>query len=311
MNADKIKGILLGVALGDALGAPHEFKTQHNEYIGKLVHEVKLFNRFHGESIFPIGSVTDDTQMTLTLANQIIKDKGYNRNNVILAYENWAATGKMMGKNTRALFKGVKTVKGYQNRYDKIFSTPMEEWTQSNGSLMRCSPLIIFSDFESMIIDVKLSNPHPVNIECEIIYLYIMKLLVMTGELPDIDSLFKYTKQIAIIDALNDVKNKVERDIAPKEVKGWVVTAFYCTLYCIYYIKDINEAFKYIINKKGDTDTNAAILGGLYGAKYGFNELYADEINKYNIDIMVKNNDILKEIDSISESLIDIYKSSK
>ena len=137
MNADKIKGILLGVALGDALGAPHEFHYQKNEYTGELIYEVKLFNRFHGESIFPIGSVTDDTQMTLTLANQIIKDKGYNRDNIILAYEKWAATGKMMGKNTRALFKGVKTVKGYQNRYDKIFSAPITEWTQSNGSLNR------------------------------------------------------------------------------------------------------------------------------------------------------------------------------
>ena len=81
-----------------------------------------------------------------------------------------------------------------------------------------------------------------------------MKLLATTGELPNIDNLFKYVKEIPIIDVLNDVKNKVERDISTKAVKGWVVTAFYSAIYCIYHIKDINEAFKYIINKKGDTD---------------------------------------------------------
>ena len=134
MNPDKIKGMLIGLSLGDALGAPHEFKYQKDEYTGELIYQLRLFNRFHGETLFYVGSVTDDTEMTLTLANQIIKDKDYNRNNVILAYEEWAKNSKMLGKNTRALFKGVKTVKGYEGRYNKIFSVPMEEWTQSNGS---------------------------------------------------------------------------------------------------------------------------------------------------------------------------------
>ena len=135
MDTDKIKGILIGLALGDALGAPHEFKYQKDVYTGKLIYEVRLFNRFHGETIFNVGSVTDDTEMTFALLRQIIKDGDYVKDNVILAYEEWANHGKMLGKNTRALFKGVKTVKGYQNRYEKIFSVPMGEWTQSNGSL--------------------------------------------------------------------------------------------------------------------------------------------------------------------------------
>src|SRR6266496_3416945 len=156
---DKIKGMLIGLALGDALGAPHEFKYNNSlEYTGKLIHKVRLFDRFHGDTIFEVGSVTDDTQMTLVLANQMIADGGYNRENMILAYEKWAATSKMMGKNTRELFKGVKTVKGYQNRYNKKFSAPENEWTQSNGSLMRCSPLVIFNDFNNFITDCSLSN---------------------------------------------------------------------------------------------------------------------------------------------------------
>lgn len=307
MDTDKIKGMLIGLALGDALGAPHEFKYQHNEFVGRLVYPVKLFNRFHGETVFNVGSVTDDTQMTLILANQIIKDKNYNRNNVILAYEEWAFTGKMLGKNTRALFKGVKTIKGYENRYNKIFSAPIEEWTQSNGSLMRCSPLIIFNNFDNFIIDTKLSNPHPNNIDCGIIYLFILKSLAIKGVLPEIDTLERCTKSVEIRDVINDVKNKVIRDIAPKAVRGWVITAFYCALYSIYNIPDMNEAFKFFINKKGDTDTNAAILGALYGAKLGFNKLNLDNINKNNIDILLNNNDILKDIDNISNKLCDIY----
>lgn len=318
MNPDKIKGMLMAVALGDALGAPHEFNYQHNEYTGKLIHEVKLFNRFHGETNFGIGSITDDTQMTLTLANQIIKDNFdstghliqgepiYNKNNVVLAYENWAKTSKMLGKNTRALFKGVVTVKGYENRYNKIFSSPVEEWTQSNGSLMRCSPLIIYPTFNALIIDTAISNPHPVNRDCGIIYTYILKMLANDKQLPPIEELLNYTREKVIIDAILDVRNKVVRDIALKSVRGWVVTAFYCALYSIYHIPNINEAFRIFIIMKGDTDTNAAILGALYGAKLGFDKLYNDEINRENIDIIIKNNSILNNIDDISEKLFKI-----
>jgi len=317
MNPDKIKGIFIGLALGDALGAPHEFNYQHNEYTGKLIHEVKLFNRFHGETVFNVGSVTDDTQMTLTLANQIIRDNYlsevpiYNKNNVILAYEEWATHGKMLGKNTRALFKNIKTVKGYEGRYNKIFSTSKEEWTQSNGSLMRCTPLVIYPDFNPLIIDTALTNPHPVNKDCGIIYSYILKLLSVGRQLPLIDELINYTREQAIIDAITDVKNKVLRDVSPKNVKGWVVTAFYCALYSIYNIDGINEAFKIFITMKGDTDTNGAILGALYGAKLGYNKLYENVINKDNIDILLSNNTILNNIDDISDKLLKIYSLRK
>ena len=314
MNSDKIKGILIGVALGDALGAPHEFKYQDNIYTGELIYEVKLFNRFHGETLFNIGSVTDDTQMTLTLANQIIKDNInstssiYNKNNVILAYEEWATTGKMLGKNTRALFKNVKTVKGYENRYNKIFTTtPKEEWTQSNGSLMRCTPLIVYPDFNPLIIDTSLTNPHPINKDCSIIYTYILKLLAVGKQLPLIDDLIRYTKEKAIIDAILDVKHKILRNISDKNVKGWVVTALYCALYSIYNIQSINEAFKLFIEMKGDTDTNAAILGALYGAKLGFIQLNEDPVNNKNIQILLSNNNILNNIDDISNNLFKIY----
>ena len=133
-----------------------------------------------------------------------------------------------------------------------------------------------------------------------------MKSLADKNELPDIDSLFKYTKSVDIILVLQDVKNKVIRDIAPKKVKGWVITAFYCALYSIYNIEDVDVAFSFFITKKGDTDTNAAILGALYGAKLGYIKLY--ELCKDNIDILLQNNLILKDVDGISNELYNIYE---
>jgi hypothetical protein len=45
-----------------------------------------------------------------------------------------------MGKNKANLFKGVKTLKGYQSRFEKKASIEC----QSNGSLMRASSISFF-----------------------------------------------------------------------------------------------------------------------------------------------------------------------
>lgn len=307
MNPDKIKGVLLGVALGDALGAPHEFKyTSNLRYTGKLEYHVKMFNRFKKEeTVYPIGSITDDTYMTITLAKQLIVDNGFNEDNIILAYEKFTTQCKMLGTNTRELFKGVTTVKGFRNRHAKKFSVPQEEWTQSNGSLMRCTPLMIFADYTNLKKDIALSNPHPVNLEAGLIYTYVLKRLTENQGVPTIDELFKYTTRPEIIQVLTDVKNKTVRDVAPKAVKGWVCTALWCALYSIYHIDKITDAFKFFIDMKGDTDTNSAILGGLFGAKYGFNKLYEEQGE--NIDVLVVGNPILNDIDTVSNKLYDLY----
>ena len=57
---------------------------------------------------------------------------------------------------------------------------------------------------------------------------------------------------------------------------------------------------------KGDTDTNAAILGGLFGAKYGFEKLCLEQKN--NIDLMINNNPKLKDIDVIALGLYELSK---
>lgn len=304
MNPDKFKGIIIGLALGDALGAPHEFKSPTPlKYTGKLEHIISRYNRFTKETTtFPIGIVTDDTEMTMVLLRSIVAHKTYSSTDVILKYEQWAKGAKMMGKNTRALFKGVTTVKGYQNRYNKIFGTPMTEWTQSNGSLMRCSPFVLFSEYDNLIIDTKLSNPHPINIECGMLYIYLMRYLTFYDNPPEIDSLFNYAQEPQIMQVLSDVKNKVVRDISLKSVKGWVITAFYCALWSIYHISTATEAYKYFIDQLGDTDTNAAILGALYGSKYGFNGLYLEQ--KDNIDLLFKvNSGVLGDLDTIISEL--------
>lgn len=69
MNTDKIIGSLIGLAVGDALGAPYEFKTPpykvDDNYIEGGIHNVS------------IGEWTDDTSMALCLAQSLIEKNGF------------------------------------------------------------------------------------------------------------------------------------------------------------------------------------------------------------------------------------------
>jgi ADP-ribosyl-[dinitrogen reductase] hydrolase len=65
---ERFRGCLLGLALGDALGAPYEF-TRPEE----IPQADRLFARFGRLMDLPVGTVTDDTQMTLALAQSLIE----------------------------------------------------------------------------------------------------------------------------------------------------------------------------------------------------------------------------------------------
>lgn len=72
---DKIKGMIIGCALGDALGAPHEFRHNKNKYTGKLEFPIELktgsyYKKGGRVSKFGVvGQFTDDGGSSLRLGS--------------------------------------------------------------------------------------------------------------------------------------------------------------------------------------------------------------------------------------------------
>lgn len=205
--------------MGDALGAPHEFRQNAcNVYAGKLELQAFRFNRFTKETkYFPTGSASDDSEMLLALL-RTIEDGEYCPDRALRAYLDWANSGcPHLGKNTRALFHGVKTVRGYTNRMNKMLQN---EVSQSNGSLMRCSPLALVKDWKkAAILDCDLSSPNPINTDCSLVYLSWLTS-ILKGEGPPTDY-SNYEEEI------QEVLTEEDRDIDGK-TKGWVLHALWC-----------------------------------------------------------------------------------
>lgn len=280
---DKILGCLVGCGLGDALGAPFELRGSMDlkDYNGILQYRSKFTNRFTKEEKYnEIGQVTDDTEMTLILARHIAEYKTINRSSLILSYIEWAKNSHNMGRNTRFLFKNIKTVKGVDKRREKLESN-----NESNGALMRCSILALIP-IEDALIDCRITNPNNTCLLANEIYLTVARMIISGNNKIDIrEYLERYKNPDSKIHiAIKQALNGEVRDVRGK-TKGWCVHGLYCALYSLFNFENFKDAIDSVIKLGGDTDTNGAICGALLGWYYGFERLIAEE--NENIQILL------------------------
>jgi len=285
---DRIKGALYGIVIGDCLGVPTEFlrRVSPNVPYTGLIYDYDISIKFQWTSTeLKAGSPSDDTEMTLTLLRTLLKNNlEYDRESAILAYEEWASQTKMLGRNTRALFKNVKTVKGYENRVRKMDMTV----SQSNGSLMRAFPLVFLKEEKDFVDDTSLTNPNTVNLDCTKVYINIMKK-ILNGEknISILKNLKKTKKEYCqeVESVIDDALSNKERDVSGK-TKGWVCNALYVLLRALLCVND--SSFEAILNsictvENSDTDTNGSIAGGILGAYLGYESLMKEKYTRENI----------------------------
>jgi ADP-ribosyl-[dinitrogen reductase] hydrolase len=291
LGFDRAAGMISGLVTGDVLGSAHEFHTQsNNNYSGLITHRPKISTRWQGSFELELGQPTDDTEMTLTLLRSLVRNGGYNKEDVIYSYLRWANSGgRMLGKNTRAIFKGIKTLFGYNNRMNKILSLPIDQWSQSNGALMRCSPLALFSNaVELGTIDTSISNPSPIAIQVTQIYLTAVRMALLGNDRSFIISTISAIPMYdPVANAVNDAFQLKQRNISNQ--KGWCCHALYCALIGLAGFGNYSTAIDWIIgNHPGsDSDTNAAITGALLGAYYGLNAMTQESAFNYNIKVIM------------------------
>lgn len=292
---DRVKGMLYGLALGDAMGVSTEFsrtspKMKYDGYIPTIPFDIR-FNAYYALKVNP-GSVSDDTEMSIALLRGLVKkDMKYDRDTVLKNYMEWANSGVMLGKNTRKLLKGVATIKGYENRFKKLEENEKLKM-QSNGSLMRSSPLALIPNYiesiKAMKTDVYLTNPNKVNMECGFFYVSFLRSILKGNDLSNIDKCIELYKEIGEIEEIKDIFNDLEtdRDVSDRSVKGWVCSALYMAIKAFKNFDSFQDAMDWIIREHpgSDTDTNGAIAGAMIGAHFGYEKLSKESRTKINIE---------------------------
>lgn len=149
---ERASGMLVGVAVGDALGMPTEFLTPETirEWYGAIT-TLRAADQRHPHRALPAGSVTDDTDHTLLLAN-VVLERG------TVEPRAWAERLLAWGTSPRVVanrFVGPSTLKTLEALKE---GAPLERVPRAGtscGAAMRVAPLAIaFADRDRLEAEV-------------------------------------------------------------------------------------------------------------------------------------------------------------
>jgi poly(ADP-ribose) glycohydrolase ARH3 len=274
----KFYGVVLGLIVGDTLGAPYE------NFPGDISSNPNPIQK---------GSLyTDDSEMTLNGLDSIVESKGINGYNLAVKYCNFNIGA--IRKYGPATLKILNIIKEDPSSYKDVYKRFYTEGSFGNGGLMRVSPFVLWSydlDNSELIQNVRTSleitHLHAYSIESCMIYAKILQYLLTTSleSLKDqhilgIARLEAQTSQL--IFKLDLITQNLEtpfyintyRQVA-SQVCGNPLHAFdtlALVLWTFLYLDhrlEPKEMLYEIIKLNKDSDTSAAILGSLLGAKYG------------------------------------------
>ncbi len=301
MNKNKCIDILLGVAIGDALGVPVEFKNR--EYLKENPVIDMIGFGTHNQ---PAGTWSDDSSLTFCLAESLID--GYtiekSANNLLKWYsENyWTADGEVFDIGNTTL-KVIIILKCGVSASESGLTT---EQSNGNGSLMRMSPLIIYlkdkpieTRYNLIKEESSITHAHMVSvIAC--FYFVEFGIGLLKGKekfevykelqktMPDFlrtqsisEKEIKYFERLLVSNI-----NEDEEDIIFST--GYVIHTLTASIWCILTTNNFEEAVLKAVNLGQDTDTTASIVGALAALIYGQSQMPEKWINtiKRKDDIM-------------------------
>ena len=247
--------------------------------------------------------------MAISLLRGILKSEDKKLEPFLIAkeYLNWYYSRPIDIGMTTA--NGIRWIEQYLDEYpkgnefyiliDKV--AQVNKSSQSNGWLMRATPLSVYwyklSDSQICEFtkqDVTLIHSHLTAIQSVVCYnIAIAHLLNNIGDAEGaIDRVSKYIETIESEDwsNLKDIwKQTLEAEsptdlITAKEKIGFVLIAF---SYAFFYLKKdytYEAAIRDMLLQGGDTDTNAAIVGGLLGARWGLKAIPKEWVESLNFD---------------------------
>ena len=277
---DRRRGALLGLAVGDALGAPVEFGNPG------AFEPVRGF-RAGGPHDLAAGEWTDDTSMALALADSIY-EAGWDLDDQAERYVAWWTRGDY-SVNGRVFDIGMTTVRALQRfreTGDARRSGDPSEQASGNGSIMRLAPVPIafagrFPERLELLVErcVESSLPTHRSPQCLSACVHLGVLLggLLAG-LPRDEVLasdwqpLRHAREILPLHPeIEEIACGSFRTRRPPDIRGdgYVVRTLEAALWALHDAPDFRTALLRAVNLGEDADTTGAVCGQLAGACFG------------------------------------------
>lgn len=278
VDNDRARGVLLGLACGDALGRPVEGWPA-----GAIADEYGTLDEMVGQGVhrLPAGSITDDTEMALCLARSLAERGTFDPDDVAARFVHWYETGPTgIGSMTRRVLDRVARGQDWTAASDAVWEASPEGRNAGNGSVMRCAPLAVaFADDREKLADASRTASRLTHADsrctagCALLNLTVAGLLC--GDAPR-DALDAARSRVDLPPALREAVGPVP-DVARDNlaVTGYVVDTLVTALQVGLTAGSARRAIVDTVNLGGDADTIGAVTGAVAGARFGATDLPA------------------------------------
>lgn len=277
-------GVLVGLAVGDALGAGYEFGPA-------LPASTPVYMKGGGPFGFEPSEWTDDTSMALCIAEGFLEERGGHGSRDQSAQQrwiDWARTAKDVGAQTRAVLRQSERL-GFEGAARAFHE--QNGHSAGNGSLMRTAPIGLAylsqgNDWGD-IRDMGMRDARRFSAfthfeddagDAAALWSTAIAHAVLTGEL-DIRVGLQEMSHLRGSEELWLERIEAAENTEPSEFRnnGWVVEAFQGAWSSIHTTRrqqqtgpeHFRAALEAAVRGGNDTDTVAAIAGSLLGAAYG------------------------------------------
>jgi ADP-ribosylglycohydrolase len=288
---DRVLGVFLGCAVGDALGAPLE-----GQPLPPGFDQEELLKGFRSMPGWPAGQYTDDTMLTLALARSLAERGGAAGGYIIEEFAELWRKGTIVGAG-KATNSAIAAFLYRQVPWDEC-AAPVG--SAGNGAAMRAAPVGIwyFDDLDALVDAsveaARVSHRDPRSVAVAVAVSLMTALAFNSTRLKPGPTLIEIAERVLKIDTgVSDhlfrlfewfkkpEEDAVERIVATGQFGHWrgtwngritayavptVLIAFYSFLR---YQDDFSSAVSRAVLTGGDVDTTGAITGALSGALLG------------------------------------------
>ena len=276
----KVKDGIIGLVVGDALGVPVECESRSVLEMNPVTDM-----RGHGTYNQEAGTWSDDTSMTLATMQSIVNKNGIDYEDIMDEFCSWIYNDKYNNSEEGTFDYGITTRMAidryhFENK-DPIKCGGTSERDNGNGSLMRILPLAYIKDidYESIENISALTHGHKRSKIACVLYVEIAKSMLENDlEIQEHIELAcnKIKEYYEDSEELKHFERIFNTDLNDLSSKGYVIYTFECVVHCLLTTDNYEDAVLKAVNLGGDTDTNAAICGGLAGIYYGFESIPID-----------------------------------
>ncbi|MFP4655371.1 MAG: ADP-ribosylglycohydrolase family protein [Methanohalobium sp.] len=272
---ERYKGALMGLAVGDALGAPLESKPPGT---------FEPINDMIGGGVFGLkpGEWTDDTSQALCLAESLIMKKSFDPIDQLERYLKWYKTGYLSSQSQSFGIGPTATnsLKEFEITHKPIRQT--NENAVTNGSLMRLAPVpLAFAKKPEIAIkksgdSSRTTHNSKIAVDaCRYMAALIIGALNNVSKNEFLTDFYTpvngYWENNPLCPEIGEVAAGSFRKKEPPEIQAalYVPRTLESALWAFYKCSSFKEGCLMAVNLGDDADTTGAIYGQLAGAYYG------------------------------------------